>query len=252
MNNIQRYEADFKSLVELGQRIYSDLLRSSREGKDAAQRAMLRLSADYQRWYTESLYILEQLLPKRLAEFQQLYEGDRRRRAIETTNYSIQDWLRGLGIGTGEGLTNFSIAAMRFGTQLNILKSVEVRFDSSLCDIRQLVQADLFDSELDAARELKGRGFLRAGGAVAGVVLEKHLGQVLENHGIRTRKKSPTINDFNELLKCSEVLDIPSWRQIQRLGDIRNLCDHNKEREPTREEVEELIDGAEKYLKTLF
>ena len=49
-----------------------------------------------------------------------------------------------------------------------------------------------------------------------------------------------------------EVLDIPSWRQIQRLGDIRNLCVHKKERDPTNDEVEELINGVEKYTKTLF
>ena len=42
-------------------------------------------------------------------------------------------------------------------------------------DIRQLVQADLFDSELDAADELGKKKFTRAAGALAGVVLERHL-----------------------------------------------------------------------------
>lgn len=30
------------------------------------------------------------------------------------------------------------------------------------------------------------------------------------------------------------------------------LCDHNKEREPTKEEVQEPISGVEKFSKTLF
>jgi hypothetical protein len=69
---------------------------------------------------------------------------------------------------------------------------------------------------------------------------------------VTTRKAHPTISDFTDLLKTASVLDVPSWRQLQRLGDIRNLCDHNKQREPTKDEVVELIDGTEKLCKTLF
>ena len=87
---------------------------------------------------------------------------------------------------------------------------------------------------------------------MAGVVLEKHLAQVATNRSITTRKKNPAISDFNDLLKNGGVLDTPSWRLIQRQGDIRNLCDHNKQREPTLEETDELINGVEKFTKTLF
>ena len=84
------------------------------------------------------------------------------------------------------------------------------------------------------------------------MVIEKHLAQVASNHNVSTRKQHPTISDFNDMLKGAGVLDVPTWRQIQRLGDIRNLCDHNKEREPTKDEVIELIDGVDKLCKTLF
>lgn len=45
---------------------------------------------------------------------------------------------------------------------------------------------------------------------------------------------------------------MPTWRKIQHLGDIRNLCDHNKDREPKNEEVEELIAGVETVIKTVY
>jgi len=141
---------------------------------------------------------------------------------------------------------------MRFGTQLAILEATRTRFESSLHDIRQLLQADLFDSELDTSRELLKSGFLRASGAVAGVVLEKHLRQVVTNHALVIWKQHPTISDFNDLLKTNGVLDVPAWRNIQRLGDLRNLCDHNKHRDPTKEDLDELINGVEKLTKTLF
>lgn len=48
------------------------------------------------------------------------------------------------------------------------------------------------------------------------------------------------------------MLDVPAWRNIQRLGDLRNLCDHNKHRDPSDEEVAELLDGVERLTKTLF
>ena len=66
------------------------------------------------------------------------------------------------------------------------------------------------------------------------------------------RKQHPTISELNDALKDAGVLETPTWRSIQRLGDLRNLCDHNKNREPTEEEVTELIDGAEKFTKTLY
>jgi hypothetical protein len=43
--------------------------------------------------------------------------------------------------------------------QNSILKSAEKRFESSLFDIQDVLQADLFDSELDTARALAKNGF---------------------------------------------------------------------------------------------
>jgi len=132
------------------------------------------------------------------------------------------------------------------------LKSVKTRFESSLFDIRQLVQADLFDSELEAAKELAKHKFTRAAGALAGVVLERQLAQVCENHGLKITKKNPSISDLNDILKNADVIDTPQWRFIQHLADIRNICDHSKTIEPTVEQVDDLINGVIKTCKTLF
>ena len=110
----------------------------------------------------------------------------------------------------------------------------------------------MFDSELDAARELAKKGFLRAAGALAGVILERHLSQVADNHKVSSSKAHPTISDFNDMLKKANIYEVPEWRQIQRLGDLRNLCDHDKKREPSKEEIDELVAGVDKVTKTLF
>ena len=186
-----------------------------------------------------------------------MYRGDSRRKTTDVSTYSIQDCLNGIRVATNpysrqKRFNDFAAVSMWFRAQLQIPRARLRRFEASLFDIRQLVQAEFFDSELDAARELAKRGFIRAAGAVAGVVLEKLLAQVAENHTVRVRKKNPTIGDLNDLLKGAEVVDVPAGRQVQRLGDLRNLCDHNREREPTNEEVVELIDGVEKAAKTLY
>jgi hypothetical protein len=68
---------------------------------------------------------------------------------------------------------------------------------------------------------------------------------------VRLTKRDPSISDNNEALKKAEVLDIPNWRFIQRMSDIRNLAVHFKERDPTNDEIEELLGGVDKAVKTI-
>jgi hypothetical protein len=262
--NLDKFKADLQRLSLLGNEMLLDLNyrhlaatnKLTKEHEKSAKELKDKFERNYQKWFTESAAVIKQLIPDRLNEFVHLYHGDGKRKQIDGASYNIQDWLNGIRAGEDiygkKRYDDFGTTTMRFHTQVHILQAAEARFDSSLFDIAQMVRADLFDTELDAARELVKNGFLRGAGAIAGVVVEKHLAQVCTNHNVTTRKQHPTISDFNDLLKTASVLDVPTWRQLQRLGDIRNLCDHNKQREPTKDEVVELIDGTEKLCKTLF
>ncbi|GLQ91595.1 hypothetical protein [Dyella acidisoli] len=206
----------------------------------------------YEIWYSEALQLVKQLLPDRFGDFTRQYK-DEKRKEITYASYGISDALNSLVVKFGVNIVADANASIpKMGAQVAIVKSAEKRFSSSLFDIREVVQADLFDSELDAARSLVKNGFVRASGAVAGVVLEKHLGNVCSTHQIKSRKGHPTIGDFNQLLKDASIIDLVKWRFVQHLTDIRNLCDHGKHREPTDEEVLELIDGVDKVIKTVF
>jgi hypothetical protein len=146
----------------------------------------------------------------------------------------------------------FGAFTSKFEKQLTILSSCLDRLDSFLSDIQGTLQAELFDDELDAAEELTKKGHLRASGALCGVTLERHLATVAKNHSINIGKKDPTISDFNDAFKNAGIYDVPNWRFIQRLGDIRNLSAHFKNREPTKDEIDEMIKGVQKVLKTIF
>ncbi len=264
--NLDRYKNDLDSLLAKGRQLqlamkvdcFPDLIQGQIKEKlgDEAEEFMTTLpnfSTEYQSWYSEAVVVMSQLLPERLSDFVRHYEKPKSRKDISYENYRIEDYLQRLEVTrSGQTIVGVSAGIPHFEQQLAILNSVKARFESSLFDIRQLVQADLLDSELDAAQELAKKGFARAAGAMAGVVLEKHLAQVSDKHGIKFRKKAPAISDLNNALKSANVVDVPEWRFIQHLADLRNLCDHNKKTEPTVEQVDGLIAGVMQVSKTLF
>lgn len=268
MKNIEKYKTDLQLLIDKGDKLdisikhecYPDIIeeqiKAALKDDEKVQKyikKILPFKKEYQSWYSESLVLIKQLMPDRLNDFVRLYEKPKTRKAIEYGNYVMEDYLQTLTVTNGyEKKVGPEAAINQFDQQLNILKSIERRFESSLFDIKQLVQADLFDSELEAAKELNRNKFSRGAGAIAGVVLEKHLAQVLDKRNLKSSKKNPSISDFNDNLKSSGVYDTPTWRKIQHLGDIRNLCDHNKTREPKQEEVDELIAGVEAIIKTVY
>lgn len=268
-SNLERYKKDLKRLLAEGERLKHALARDAFESEfdeavlkefngDKARAEKFcgeipQFKMAYQPWYSEALGLIRQLLPDRTQDFIRLYEKPKGRKLVGFENYRIEDALQGLEISrNGEVLADARSAIPHFDQQLAIVRSIERRFESSLFEIAQLVQADLFDSELDGARELLKNKFVRAAGALAGVVLEKHLAQVCENHGVKLGKKHPAIADYNDALKEASVLDVPQWRFHQHLGDIRNLCDHSKTTEPSVEQVNDLITGVTKVTKTIY
>ncbi len=267
MSNLDRYKKDLESLIETGGELrlsieakcYPERLKSLLKESFGAKAkeiiaALPPFDTTYQHWYSEAKALIRQLLPDRLADFVGHYEKPKSRKMITAESYRIEDSLLDVSLNNyaGEKIVGPENAIPHFRQQCAILDSVKARFESSLFDIRKLVMADLFDSELDAAAELAKKKFHRAAGAVAGVVLEKHLAQVCSNHSVAISKKAPNISNLNNLLKAGNVVDVAQWRFIQHLGDIRNLCDHNKTKEPTAEQVDDLISGVDKTVKTLF
>ncbi len=264
--NIERFKKDLNDLRHRGSMLECAMIRDI-HGVQRLRNAVGEMSDEdfakieaeipqfrnaYEAWYSECLPVLKQLLPDRLDDFKRQYEKAKNRKSADFETYVIEDYMLGLRVTYGGDVkADASAAFPKMQNQTAILSAAEARFKSSLFEMRQLVQADLFDSEIASARELHKNKFYRAAGAVAGVVLEKHLAQVCSDHNIKIAKKNPGIGDFNEALKAAGTIDVPQWRHISMLGDIRNICDHNKQKEPTEARVTDLIDGTDKVLKTI-
>lgn len=246
MGDYSVLKEEVKQLISDGEKIYNALMAKSstcRESNDLDY-----FIVHYEPWYTKAYATVKQLTPDRLTDFALLY-SDPKRKELSIGNYCISDALRTItNTSNRYGPWTASLCLLR---QTTILRACLERFDSKIYEIQTLLQADIFDSEIETAKHLQKNGFIRAAGAICGVIIEKHFSVVCNNHNVVIKKKNPTIADFNDALKDT-VYDTIEWRRIQRLGDIRNLCDHNKDREPTKEEVSELITGTERVIKTIF
>ncbi len=247
-SNIEKYKKDILKLIQSGGAVFKKM----KDNKNLAE-----LRQDYEIWYSESYAVIKIILPDRISDFSKMYYDDKKKEGLKTYfQYIPSKIVKGIDFEfIGDRVIppkEIEIAKSIFDSQIGILKSCERRFVSSLFDIKQLLQADIFDSELEAAKELNKKGFTRGAGAIAGVVLEGHLMQVCNKHNITIKKSNPTLNDLNQLLMDNSIIEKATWRNIQRFGDLRNLCDHSKQKEPTKVEIEELIKGVDKINKTLF
>ena len=216
MSNKSKFEQDLDRLINTGEMLllsinyecYGDQILERKSEKLSEDESILaklpKFKEQYQSWYSEALALVKQVLPDRLNSFKSYYEFPRVRRNIDYQNYMIRDYLQGLQITFGfnnEIVVDGRAAIPEFEQQLGIVKSAKLILTSSLFNLTSILQADLFDSEIDSAHAIAKAGVMRAAGAICGVVIEKHLKQVCKNHNFTIRKTRPTISDLNAILK---------------------------------------------------
>ena len=193
-----------------------------------------KFKLDYQDWYSSCCALLERNYNKeRTSEFKSEYEKNIK--TILSTNYITQD-------AEYEFIDSFK-------HQASILNALPLYLEHRLSVIELTVASILMDDELLEAEYLLKKGFIRAAGALAGVVLERHLKMRCDKNEPKLKyPKNATISQLSDILKGNNLLDIPEWRKIQYLGDIRNKCDHDKKVEPKKEEVADLISKVKEMI----
>lgn len=241
---MDKFEEIRTEIEELSKQGYSFI--SAMNNNIKSKETPSELYLNYESWYTKSMAVIQILQPNRVQDFVGAYKNENRK-SVTITDYTISDALKGITIRFED---TFSLVFQLILKQVKILETCLDKLESKIYNLQSLLQADVFDSELETSKYLLKNGFLRASGAICGVILEKHLGKVCENRNIKL-VKNPKLANFNDALK-DNAYDMLEWRRMQRLADLRNLCDHNKDREPTKEEVEELISGTDRVIKTIF
>ena len=243
MNKRETIKSELKALYEAGAKLIVEFQKE----KDK------QFQYDYQAWYTKALKVVLTLAPDRHGEFRSYYEIDPKRKSLGYGTYVIQDYLKGVAPSkfNHPDFDAREQVVRSFFNQLTILNSLNERVDSVLTNIEGELYADIQDSEIVVARQL-AKVSVRAAGALVGVLIEGHLQKVALAHGVVIAKKNPTIADLNDPLKAAGLVDTATWRKISYLADLRNLCSHKKDADPTKDQVDELIQGAEWLTKNVF
>jgi hypothetical protein len=223
------------------------ILKSLEDIKD-----IIEFRTVYQRWDTQSLKIVQTLAPDKYDEFVNYYLNNPNRKLLDS---SIQDYIRAMGEAR-DGYTDElpfdpqELARLKFLNQLQVLDELAYRLDTVMADVEARLFAELQDKELEAAKALL-QVSVRAAGALAGVVLLRHLQRMAANHMVTVPKPETTVRDLNDPLKQANAYDFSTWRKIQLLGDLHNLCSEQRNGAPTKAQIEDLILGVNSIIQSV-
>lgn len=113
-----------------------------------------------------------------------------------------------------------------------------------LRSIRSLVHAELFDEELQQARELHASGYKSAAVVVAGVVLETTLRKLCGDKGIPVGK----LDKMNADLAKAGLYDKLVQKRVTMLADIRNKAAHGETAGFKDADVSDMIAQVERFV----
>lgn len=110
--------------------------------------------------------------------------------------------------------------------------------------VRNLVQAEVFGSELEQARELLLAGYASAAAVITGVVLETTIRNLCTDKGIDHGK----LDKMNADLVKANVYNVLQQKRITAVAGIRNAAAHGDADKFNAGDVKGMIDDVERFL----
>ena len=139
-----------------------------------------------------------------------------------------------------------------YGTYLATLERLKAVFIAAkedyeggyLKSTRSLVQAEVFDSELEQASALYQAGYKTPAAVVAGVVLETSLRELCNRAGLAHAK----LDKMNTDLAKAGIYNALQQKRITALANIRNSAAHGKPDEFSDRDVDDMIRDIERFI----
>lgn len=147
--------------------------------------------------------------------------------------------------GEAENSMSWSGNYTRFQQTRAVFGAAKEDFEGGyVSSIRNLIQAEVFDTELEQAKELTGAGYYQAGAIIAGVVLETNLRQLCTEMQIQPGKLDRMNADLAKAGKYNSLVQ----KRITALAAIRNSAAHGEVQKFSSADVSSMIDEIERLV----
>jgi hypothetical protein len=143
------------------------------------------------------------------------------------------------------GTTNYQILKKMNAVLLAAKEDYEGGY---LHKTRDLIQAEVFDTELEQADELLTAGYKAAAAVIAGVVLETSLRRLCQDNSLAIGK----LDKMNADLAKAGVYNKLTQKQITALADIRNNAAHGNANQFEKSDVANMIRDGRSFLARLL
>jgi len=120
-----------------------------------------------------------------------------------------------------------------------------------LFDVRQLVEAELFDDFLEQAGSLLASGYFQPAAVIAGSVLEDGIRKLCLANKIKLQAK-PKLDKMNADLAKAGVYTKLVQKRVTILADLRNKAAHGEWDQFDRADVEEMIPAVRRIMEKYF
>lgn len=126
-----------------------------------------------------------------------------------------------------------------------VFKATKDDFDGGyLSSYKSIVQAEVFDSELEQAYELLKSGYYVAAAVICGVVLETTLRELCDQQGISHGKMDKMNSDLAKAGVYNKIVQ----KQITAHAGLRNSAAHGDQSEFTQQDIEQMLPAVEQFL----
>ena len=132
------------------------------------------------------------------------------------------------------------------------IKSIFIAFKNDyekgyLSSIETLIQAEVFETQLEQSQELLDSNYILASAVIAGIVLETGIREICTRENIDHGK----LDRMNADLAKKGIYNKLQQKRITALADIRNSAAHGKKDEFTKDDVANMIREVAQFLANI-